>query len=701
MKKRLIIIASVAVLLGAAIWWFVFRKSDLYEVRQGIPREAVFVVETPSFNSIHDKLYRNKIWISLKEYPYFEAYHAHLKMADSLCDAYPVLRKLLTDRPFAVSCHLMPDAGYDFLYVCDLGKLNVIQSLDGVAGSLLGKGKVVKKEGLTEIALEDIKIYYAIKANLLLASFAPALVEQGLEACTLPPLPAEAFSGDITLDLNHHRLQKLLASVFGEPGSPADSSMLESTQLALDLRDKALLFKGETFPNRHNFSLLSALNLVDGAQSGVKEIAGDHIAAYFSLCYSSFDELESILLEEYKLNNLKQYKEYERTLNRLDKYLGVHLGELFTSWIGNEIAVIKPAVDKENRLDNLVLAVRSRDIDLAKDQLGYLTEQISRKTPVRFREMEYNGHRISYLSLKGFFSLFLGSLFQKFDRPYYTFIGDYVVFSNSASTLANMIKDYSLGNTLSRDEKYCAVMEQLGNSSNIYGYVSSSEAYEYLYRSLPPASRSEFVKNKGAFQSFESIGFALSNSGSAFETRIVANHNVNAAAEYEIRELNRELEGMADRIESGYYAVVIPDSIAVSTRGDFAYSTDELNFSGRLSNGDPDGIWKITGKQGLAIAQCTYRHGKPDGETRFFYPDGVGAVLVQYEEGKIKSYKEFFPDGTLKMELEYNRGIRHGEAHFYYSTGHLLGEGRYKKGKRTGTWKYYRVTGEVEKKLKY
>ena len=101
------------------------------------------------------------------------------------------------------------------------------------------------------------------------------------------------------------------------------------------------------------------------------------------------------------------------------------------------------------------------------------------------------------------------------------------------------------------------------------------------------------------------------------------------------------------------------------------------------------------------VAQLLYREGKLQGESRFFYPDGVVAVQVTYDNGKITAYKEFFSDGTLKTELEYNRGLRHGEARFYYSTGHLFGEGKYKKGRRTGTWKYYKVTGEIEKKLKF
>lgn len=701
MKKKLIIVIAIFLAIVVLVWFLVFRRADMYHVKQGIPADAVFIVETPSFNSIHNKLYQNKIWTSLKEYPYFEGYHIYLNKADSLCDAYPVLRKWLMDRPFAVSCHLV-SGSYDFLYVCDLGKLNVIQAFDGMMKGLLEKGQLVRKGDCTEVIVGDMKIYYAIKANLLFVSLSEVLVQKGLQTCRQQLDKEEkGLSGNMNLSLNHRHLEKLLGVVFNETRNSTDSLALETTRLSLELKDKALYFKGETYPNRNYFSLLSALNLIDGGKSQVKDIVGNHVAAYVALCYSSFEELENILLENYKINNLKEYTEYERTLKRLDKFLGVDIVKLFTSWIGSEIAVIKPAVDKENRLDNLVLAIRSKDVDLAKDQLSYLKEQINRKTPVRFREMEYNGYTVSYLSLKGFFHLFLGSLFRKFDRPYYTFLGDYVVFSNSASTLTSMIKDYSLGNTLSQDKKYNDLMGQLGSGNNIYGYISSPETYEYFYRSLQSTMKSELVKNKGAFQSFESVGFVMTNAGSAYETRVIANHNVNALNDYEMKELSRELEDLIDQIESGYYQVVIPDSIAVSTRGDYAYSTGELSYTGHLSDGDPEGIWDITDKEGNAIAQYIYRNGKADGEVRFFYPNRVVLARIVYDEGKITSYKEFFQDGTLKMDLKYNKGMRHGDARFYYSTGHLLGEGKYKKGKRVGTWKYYRVTGELEKKLKF
>lgn len=704
MRKSLLLTFAILVVLGVAIWFWMFRKAGRYELGQGIPADAVFVVETPSFNSIHERLRRNRIWTSLKAYPSFEAYQATLNAADSICDVHPVLKKLLTDRPFAVSCHRVAASEYDFLYVCDLGKLNVIQTLDGALATWLNDEKlsVQRKGEIREIRMDSLSVFYAIRANLLLASLSEKLVQKAVADCgNETEIAYKAGGGDVVLNMDHYRLDGFIGSLSGMPAQKEDSSALQTTRLVLNLTDEALVFKGETLPNRKQFSLLSALNLMNGARSRVKEIAGLHTAAYISLCFGSFPELEAILLENYKASNLKEYSEYERSVSRLNKFLGVNVAELFTSWIGNEIVFIKPEVEQEKRLDNVVVAVHSKDIDLAKDQMAYLTEQIERKTPVRFKAIQYNGHVINFLSLKGFFNVFLGGWFKKLDKPYYTFLGDYVVFSNSSATLATMIKEYSLGNTLANDEKYNVLMDRFGNGNSVYGYINSPGTYEYLYNFLKPEERKELANNKGAFESFECVGFVLANAGSGFETRIVACHNVNASEEYRVRELNSRLEDLADRIESGYYYPVIPDSVAVSTRGQYGYHTQDLALDGKLSNGNPDGVWNVRDVRGQLVGQITYRDGVRQGDACFFYPGGAARARLLYDKDKIVSYREFFPDGTLKMEVEYNKGSRHGEVKFYYSTGHLQGEGKYRKGKRTGTWKYYRVTGEVERKMKF
>lgn len=144
--------------------------------QEGIPEDAVFIVETPSFNRIRDKLYRESVWASLKAYPYFEEYHANPESGRFVERGICRLRKLLTDRPFAVFLPFGFCNGYDLLYVCDLGKLNVIQAFDGLVGGVLGDGQMSRKGDVTGIRIGELKLYYAIKANLLFISFSEKLV---------------------------------------------------------------------------------------------------------------------------------------------------------------------------------------------------------------------------------------------------------------------------------------------------------------------------------------------------------------------------------------------------------------------------------------------------------------------------------------------------------------------------------------------
>lgn len=58
MKRRLVFWVLLLFLAAGGIWYLVFRQSGMYRVREGIPEDAVFIVETPSFNRIRDKLYR-------------------------------------------------------------------------------------------------------------------------------------------------------------------------------------------------------------------------------------------------------------------------------------------------------------------------------------------------------------------------------------------------------------------------------------------------------------------------------------------------------------------------------------------------------------------------------------------------------------------------------------------------------------------
>lgn len=153
--------------------------------------------------------------------------------------------------------------------------------------------------------------------------------------------------------------------------------------------------------------MLDVVSFLEGGSSNLETIAGENTAAYVSFCFPSFKDAENLLLENYKVNSLQSYTEMKKSLDRLNKFLNMDVLEVFTSWIGGEVAIINPVLENDQKADHIVLAIRAKEIHLAKDQMAYLAEQIQWKTPIRERAMEFSGHTIHYFRLKRFFPAFL------------------------------------------------------------------------------------------------------------------------------------------------------------------------------------------------------------------------------------------------------------------------------------------------------
>lgn len=705
MKKRFFLFFSFACIILFTIWYGIFRQSGRYSIDMAIPTDALVTFRTPSFQEIYNKLSPNTIWQFLKKYPSFSDYHRHIEWTDSLGKTHSNLRKLILDRPFAVSVHLLSTNSCDLLYVCDLQKLNVIQNFEALIPGLLkdyGIRIIQQENRIQHLLYGQNTFYYTFKDNLLIGSFNETLVQKALQSCEQQKREKKKKNReDISVDINHKELGKWLSSLFISDSFLRSPSFLDSTSLDFQLKKEEIILSGTSHFLNDNSLWPEILQHSEGNASGIKKIIPDNTAAYFSFCFSSFPDLKDSLIAHSRQLYPETYQTYEASLQKLNKYLKVDVLDLFTSWIGSEITLVKPTYDPEQQLQAIVLAVQCKDKDLAKDQLDYLGEQIRIRTPIKFKTIPYNGYEINYLSLKGFFRLFAGGIFDRLEKPYYTIIDNYVLFSNSPAALTQIIKKYILGQTLKNNEKYEHLTSQWNNHSNLYVYLNAANVYRYLYLSLPEQAKPSLLQNKGAVLSFENLGLTFNREKGHFKTSIIATHNANAPEEFELKELNEEFENLADEVESGRYHPILPDSIVVSTLTDFTYETADFTMKGRLLEGEPNGFWNFYDKQAAFIGQFPYKNGKPDGIARLFYTNQKIRAEITYENGEIRSFREFFPDGTTRTELEYRKGKRQGEAKFYYSTGHLLCEGKYKKGKRTGTWQYYKVTGETEKKIKF
>lgn len=93
--------------------------------------------------------------------------------------------------------------------------------------------------------------------------------------------------------------------------------------------------------------------------------------------------------------------------------------------------------------------------------------------------------------------------------------------------------------------------------------------------------------------------------------------------------------------------------------------------------------------------------GQPSGvvkvEDEKFYNGNLRSETPYNDEGKIHGFKrEFYENGSVKSETEYENGESNGKYVQYYENGQLFEEGTYKNGYWNGAYKQYHQNGQLK-----
>jgi len=82
---------------------------------------------------------------------------------------------------------------------------------------------------------------------------------------------------------------------------------------------------------------------------------------------------------------------------------------------------------------------------------------------------------------------------------------------------------------------------------------------------------------------------------------------------------------------------------------------------------------------------------------RSFYENGQIEYEASYLHGKLDgSSKVWYPDGTLKSASNYKFGLAHGKWEKYYKNGKKMYEAYYSNGLKDGTEKWFHENGSIK-----
>lgn len=121
------------------------------------------------------------------------------------------------------------------------------------------------------------------------------------------------------------------------------------------------------------------------------------------------------------------------------------------------------------------------------------------------------------------------------------------------------------------------------------------------------------------------------------------------------------------------------------------YPNGKIKISAMFRNGIPEGIKREYTAEGTI-------------EKAFLYKNGVitGEGIVKEDGNRDGFWKDFYPDGSLKAEGNYDNGKQTGAWRYFHPNGKIEQAGKFnKQGKPDGAWKWYFDSGRLLKEENY
>lgn len=661
MKKRSLLFLIITFIISFGLYQvyvFYFDNNDNIQSIYLVPKDAVYIIESQKPINNWDDISKSDIWKHLNTNTYFNTLAKNLNKLDTIFKQKQGVFNRIGNREILISAHVYAPKQYGFLYVVDLQKIAKLNVVKNNLNTIINSNYKVSKRHYKEHEITEIydlknheTLYISFIKNQMIASYTHTLVEASIDQYSNPEIGRNLNFIEVKKHVGYNDMFRLyfqydyldeFVNVFSD--TPGDltktlSKSLEFSGFSFDLEKNAIVANGITNTNNQASTYLKALQKSGQGKRTIKNIVPKNTAIYLSFGFKSYEDFYSNF-ETIQKENPGQFKSYAEGTSQIESFLKINLKTHFMSWIDDEIALIQLHSNVSDSKKDVALILKTKAIDDAKDNLDFILEQIRKRTPVKFKEVNYNGYAINFMSIKGFFKILLGDLFSNIEKPYFTIIEDFVIFSNEPNTLKSIINAYTNKETLNYFKAFNDFNKRFDNRSSVFAYINTPNLYNTAYDFVDIATKKQLKTNKDYFICFPQIGIQLTPNKNDFKSQLILEYQT------------------PDKVKSSYTFDDAKPKTVITT----PTSLTEENIN-------KDTVFNI-----------------PE-----LYPSDLTARV----------FTKKYSNGNTKFSVELKDGLKHGSYEAYYQNGNLKISGKYRKDKQVGTWKAYDINENLIFKTRF
>jgi len=612
-----------------------------------VPKDAVYIIETDDPVNNWHRFTKTKPWQYLKEQRKMEEINEKAGRLDSILQANKTLLDLVGERNLMISAHITRKSDYDFLFIVDMQKASKLETLKNQLEILFKASdfRVTQRNFKGEQILElydptdRSTLYLSMIHNHLVCSYTGLLVEKSITEKDNPFIGRDLYYLDVEqkvpngglckIYINYRNLNSYLTMLTGvsDPGLQDIYRPLSYTGLQFKASDDKLSLKGYTALNDSTEdSYLPAL-LRSGSHSiTVQKVLSVRTAFCLDMGFDDplrfIDNVENVLQK-----NEEAYNTFKKNWNLIESKLKIDIRKNFLSWMDGEVAFVQHTPGSLDRQNEFVAVIKMKNRKDAIKNLNFIEESIRKRTLVRFKTIEYEGYEIHFLEMKGFFRLLFGKMFDKLDKPYYTIIDDYAIFSNSTATLLSMVEDHRLGQTLENDDDFKRFLKEFNSKSTVFAYINTNKYFPMARTMVSPANWSSLQDNQNFVLCFPQTGFQLTGENEMFDTRWFGEFNIPAE------------EQENDDSES--------ETVDFAERGDTIQNLERFYLENFGKN-----VYTEFYEDGSIKSKSEISKGIKDGKYQAFYPDGKLQVAGKFKNNRKTGTWIYFDENGKTIRKE-------------------------------------------------
>jgi hypothetical protein len=487
---------------------------------EAIPINAALIIKEKDFNSLFEKINStNIIWEELTTHT-SSAKDLNNKMnyLDSLLNG--PFKAIIKNKEVLGSLHLSGANNYDFIFYLSVPGAETAELIQKIKNATKTNPSSRDYDGVaihTFPYLENKKIALTHYKNTLAFSFSTVLVEDVIrqlknetsllsDSTFTQVIRTSGQSSDGNLFVNNQYFSKII-NQFLSKSSKAYFKSFENyalwSELDITIKPNAIALNGFSFANDRNIiTLLKNQKPKDIEMIDVLPYNSAFVYHYgISNTELFFDNRKALLKGE------NQFFNYQKYLDEQTSNYGIDLEVELLGHISSEIAMIITESQTEDFSTNKYVVFKIKDADEAKESLKALSTKTNDEPtePIIFNEKA-----IYQLNLENIFQQLLGKPFPNFKTHYYTFIDDYVVFSNNTSALQTFITNTINGKVLSKNENFESFNENLSSNSNLFIYNNIARSVN-LYKTICKDEDVVIFEDQlELFRKFEAVAYQMS-----------------------------------------------------------------------------------------------------------------------------------------------------------------------------------------------